>query len=129
MTQEKSTQDFTSRLERLKFSQEWTDEQLADRIGVSRRMLWLNRTGKKPISAKTLWKLQQQESLPTNPATGIAPQEPTPKPLFLRESAPPYGKENIQISDRNEKILSTLDRVIADLQDLRNLLKTKDTHP
>ena len=59
--QEKSTHYFTTELERLKLSQDLTDEELADEIGISRRMLYLMRTGKAPVSKKSWYKLEQAE--------------------------------------------------------------------
>jgi transcriptional regulator with XRE-family HTH domain len=95
-------------LERLKFSRDWTDEQLADEIGVSRRMLWLNRTGKKPISAKTLWKLQQKECSSAERSAGILPSSPPSLSGMVRESPAPYeaAKENIAIIDPASELVA-----------------------
>lgn len=59
--QEKSTQNFTARLEHLKFTLKLSDEGLSERVGISRRMLWLMRAGKAQISAKSLWKIESAE--------------------------------------------------------------------
>jgi transcriptional regulator with XRE-family HTH domain len=69
--QGESSQYFTRRLERLKFTQRWTDDELSEHVGISRRMLYLMRTGKNPISAKTLWKVEQAER-----AAGLDPPLP-----------------------------------------------------
>ena len=58
-----TSQNFTSRLDRLKFSLGVTDDELARRVGVSRRMLWLIKSGKSAITKKTLWKLDKAERL------------------------------------------------------------------
>lgn len=59
--QEKTSQNFTARLEALKLRKELSDERLADRVGLSRRMLYLIRTGKSSITRKTWYKLEQAE--------------------------------------------------------------------
>ena len=59
--QVKSSQNLTERLERLKFANGWTDEELATNIDVSRRLLWLLRSEKRDISSKTWWKLEEAE--------------------------------------------------------------------
>jgi transcriptional regulator with XRE-family HTH domain len=57
-----TSQNLTQRLERLKFAQNWTDEELAEEIGVSRRMLYLVRTGKSKLTRKLEWKVAQVEA-------------------------------------------------------------------
>jgi transcriptional regulator with XRE-family HTH domain len=89
--QEESSQNFTRRLERLKFSKGWTDEQLSSAVGLSRRMLYLARTGKSSITRKTLYKLESAER-----AEGITNHtKPTHEPLdskgLVKETSPPYG--------------------------------------
>lgn len=45
----------------MKFTLGKSDEDVADLIGLSRRMLYLMRTGKSPITNKSWWKLEQAE--------------------------------------------------------------------
>lgn len=60
--QEKSTQNFTARIEAVKFAQRWSDEELATAVDISRRMLWLMKTGQKNITRKSWAKLEQLEN-------------------------------------------------------------------
>ncbi|HQF19916.1 MAG TPA: helix-turn-helix transcriptional regulator [Kiritimatiellia bacterium] len=82
--QEKTSQNFTARLEALKLRKELSDERLADRVGLSRRMLYLIRTGKSSITRKTWYKLEQAER-----EAGIIADEP---PVAAR--APPTMRED-----------------------------------
>jgi len=59
--QEKSKQNFTSRVENVKSSLNMTDEEVSDFIGISRCMLYLIRSGKANISRKSLKKLSIAE--------------------------------------------------------------------
>jgi transcriptional regulator with XRE-family HTH domain len=125
VTQENSTQNFTRRLERLKFSRGWTDEELAKQIDVSRRMLWLNRTGKRPISAKTWYKVEQQERATAETSAGIVVEAPV---SVVDETAPKQqedvsGKEQI-IDVRNEvrEIAAVLRDLAVRIERLENLL-------
>ena len=61
LVQEKTSQNFTSRLEALKLGRDLTDEELALKVGLSRRMLYLIRKGKSSITRKTWYKLEQAE--------------------------------------------------------------------
>lgn len=70
--QEENSQNFTRRIERLKFTRGLSDEALAEHVDISRRMLWLIRKGKAHISAKSWWKLEAAER-----AAGIVSPLPT----------------------------------------------------
>lgn len=59
--QEKTSQNFTSRLEALKLRRDLTDEELAEKVGLSRRMLYLIRKKNASITRKTWFKLEQAE--------------------------------------------------------------------
>lgn len=61
LVQENTSHNFTSRLENLKLRRDLTDEELALKVGLSRRMLYLIRIGKSSITRKTWYKLEQAE--------------------------------------------------------------------
>lgn len=98
--QEKSSQNFTARLERLKFTLGHTDEALAECIGLSRRMLYLVRTGKAPASRKTWWKLEQAER-----AAGLTPPASDFQPLEKpSEKLPTPGNSPARISNPGKRV-------------------------
>lgn len=74
--QENISQNFTSRLEALKLGRDLTDEELAVRVGLSRRMLYLIRMGKASITRKTWYKLEQAEIAAGIKRSGGVAEEP-----------------------------------------------------
>lgn len=122
--QEESSQFFTARLERLKFSLDLTDEALADRIGLSRRMLWLVRTGKSKASKKSLWKLTEAER-----AAGIDPPADKLTSVMLA-MAGPVGTEAIRAAERargaaappTDQLRAAIRQAIEALQRVERLL-------
>ena len=107
--QEKTSQNFTARLEALKLKKELSDERLADRIGLSRRMLYLLRTGKSSITRKTWYKLEQAEL-----EAGILPKEPEESdraPPTVRESKADAMPDHRDLSKKLDEILRRLDNL------------------
>ena len=107
--QEKTSQNFTARLEALKLKKELSDERLAERVGLSRRMLYLIRTGKSAITRKTWYKLEQAEL-----ESGILPKEPEESdraPPTVRESPSDYLPGPREMMEKLDEILRRLTAV------------------
>jgi hypothetical protein len=76
------SEQFFEKVDNLKLFKDFSDHELASEIGISRSLLHAMRVGKKPISQKTWFKLEQAERR----AGLIEPEEEKPVP---QERPPP----------------------------------------
>lgn len=106
--QEKTSQNFTARLEALKLKKGLSDERLAEWVGLSRRMLYLLRTGKSSITRKTWYKLEQAEL-----EAGILPKEPEES-----DRAPPIREETADYLPGPREMMAKLDEILRRLDRL-----------
>lgn len=109
LVQEKSSQIFTERLEALKLGRDLTDEELSVKVGLSRRMLYLIRTGKSSITRKTWYKLEQAEI-----AAGLRGPTAVRETHGIYESAE-FKREVLEEMGGIKKDLDQLSRRVDDL--------------
>lgn len=105
---------------RTRLTMSWIE--LQKKLDISESTLYFLRTGARKPSPALLRKIVALEI-----AAGITHPEPQsqPHPIIVKETPPPYGKENVSISEKtlhDQEIVATLDHVIAELDTLRRLL-------
>jgi len=114
------SQNFTRRLERLKIAKSWTDEELSAEIGISRRMLYLMKTGKNPITVKSEMKLEaaEREAGIQSPDRVQPLEHPTDKKSNdwkIKESRRAYDSDMEELKARFKNLEDKFDIIIKRL--------------